>query len=136
MKRPTFPCDFARALGRSGEPPLPGGQSEDDALQTAAALEFEPINVSPADLPSNDEWVEMINPHLVSLRISAILLSKRKDELVEHIGEMRGKNELDEMIGGLTGLSELMKFYHQFAETALSRVLSAWAVAELRDGGE
>lgn len=44
------------------------------------------------DIPSNQEWAKLANPFLVTVRLSAVLMTKEKDELLSLVGDLEERD--------------------------------------------
>ena len=104
------------------------------SLEECAALDFEPW---PGDLiekiPTNREWANLANPHLVAVRLALTLLAKSKAELVK-IAD--GDDTPDTLERLLDHLDRSARWYREAVEiisSARARLLSAASVVALRD---
>lgn len=59
-------------------------------LEAMAAIDFEPLKELPATWqpPTNLQWAELANPHLISVRLAWLTLQKSKGELVDMASEL------------------------------------------------
>ncbi len=105
-----------------------------------AAITFEPWTKDFVDeLPDNDEWARLANPHLVTVRIAALILTSTKDELVERSAGLAAKpvsGEAGDMLCDIIDrLGESRAWFAAFAEmlaAAHTRSLVAASVLALR----
>lgn len=81
--------------------------------------------------PTNEEWVELANPHLATIRIAWATLHKTKPELIETIEKLLRDNEEDgqgfitETLDGFLHTSNYLKGLLAIVDIALGRLLVA-----------
>lgn len=92
-------------------------------------------------LPSNRQWAELADPHLITLRIAAVVLSKPKSELLElvdklEVEEIDGKPLIEEMVPRFHATEGFFKALLQTVEGAENRLLAAACKKAVLNGGE
>lgn len=132
---------YARAAAAPQKPESePGSASAsdwtDEEIAKFAATEFEPWDVSDCPLPSNQEWIDGINPYLVSLRLAWATMGKTKAELVEIVEALEADDALRPMMDGLDSTERQMRGLYELASAAQARLLCAATVVNLRQEGK
>lgn len=81
--------------------------------------------------PSNEEWVGLINPHLVTIRIAWYVLHKTKPELIDVVRKLlteddgEGKDMVTSTFDHLSSTSDMLKGMLSIVDTALARLIVA-----------
>jgi hypothetical protein len=78
------------------------------------------------DIPSNQEWANLANPFLVTVRLSALLMTKDKDELVTLVGDLEERD-----VDGVPLIEDLVPRMHA-AEAFFRDMLNTVEGAETR----
>ncbi len=103
-----------------------------------AALDFEPMCAEDHEAckpPSNDEWTELANPHLVIWRLAWIILGKTKPQLVEMMREIDKDDEVaKQTMDGFLGAISFFEAALDVLRRAEARILCAGSVLEIEDG--
>lgn len=81
-------------------------------------------------LPSNRQWADLANPYLVTVRISAAILTKQKDELLTLIreleeGEVDGTPMIEDLVPRFHAAEEFFRSMLKTVEGAETRLLCA-----------
>ncbi len=99
-----------------------------------ASMEFEPWEHEPGEWvpPSNQEWAELANPHLISIRMAWITLYKRKSELMDVIDRMDSDTGVT-FLESLDSTAQFFKGILMILEAAETRFLCAGAAVLARD---
>lgn len=134
---------YARAAAAPQKPePEPEPESAsasdwtDEEIAKFAATDWQPWDVSDCPLPSNQEWIDGINPYLVSLRLAWVTMGKTKAELVENVESLEADDALRPMMDGLDSTERQMRGLYELASAAQARLLCAATVASLRQEGK
>jgi len=98
-----------------------------------SALEFEAWTHSPDEWtpPTNKEWAELANPHLVCVRLAWTIMFKTKSELIQSASELIEEpsdsegSMLIDIIDRLGYTSDYLKALLQIVEGAQLRVMCA-----------
>ncbi len=101
-----------------------------------AALEFTPWRGQEGWEPlTNEEWTELANPHLISVRLAWLTLHKSKDELIA-VAHQLGDQGLMELVGQIGQSADWFEGLHKLVANAECRVMCAYAAlnAEATDG--
>lgn len=66
-------------------------------VEAMAAIDFEPLKDLPSTWqpPTNLQWTELANPHLISVRLAWLTLQKSKGELVDMASELGDETLMD-----------------------------------------
>lgn len=101
---------------------------EADEIDAIAAIDFEPWTHTEGEWtpPSNVEWAELANPHLVSVRLAWLTLHKSKPELVA-ITDQLGDHDLIQLVGDIGRSADWFKGMHEILSAAECRVKCAYA---------
>lgn len=92
-------------------------------------------------LPSNEEWAALANPHMVTVRIAAVLMTKEKSELLEVIeglekDEVDGRALVEDMVPRFHDTESFFKALLDTVEGAEMRLLAAACKKAVLDGAE
>ena len=101
----------------------------DEEIAEFAAKDFEPWDTSECPLPTNQEWIDSINPHLISLRLAWVAMGKTKAELVE---QLEADGVFKPMLDGIGDTERQMRGLHDLSSAALARLMCAATVVALR----
>lgn len=106
------------------------GEPEEDPIEAMAKLDFAPWRGDAHGWtpPSNAEWADLANPHLVSVRVAWLTMHKTKEELVAVV-ETLGDDGLAELIGQLGRSADWFKGLHELLTAAEARIMCACAVS-------
>jgi len=105
-------------------------ESEPASIETMAALEFAPWQRHAGEWtpPSNAEWVNLANPHLVTLRLAWLTLHKSKGELIG-VANQLGDEALMDLVGEIGQSADWFKGLHELLSSAECRLMCAHAAA-------
>lgn len=97
-------------------------------LHAMAAIEFEPLNGLAATWqpPTNLQWADLANPHLISVRLAWLSLQKSKAELVDMAAEL-GDEALVELVGQIGLSADWFEGLHTLLAAAECRIMCAYA---------
>lgn len=101
-------------------------------VEELAALDFTQWQRSPDEWtpPSNEEWADLANPNLVTVRVAWMVMHKTKAELITMLEEI--EDDLgDDMFDRLQHTSDFFRGMLAVSEGALMRLCSAGASLEL-----
>lgn len=76
--------------------------------------------------PSNSEWANLANPHLISVRLAWVTLHKSKNELVSIAAEL-GEEALMELVGQIGRSADWFEGLHKLLASAECRIVCAYA---------
>jgi len=98
-----------------------------------AELEFQPWTLGDREWtpPSNEQWAELANPHLVSVRLAWLTLHKSKPELVA-IANQLGDEALMELVADIGRSSDWFKGLHEILSAAECRLMCAYALSGVK----
>jgi len=101
--------------------------AEDITEAEIAAIEFEPwVHVTDEWTPPTDEeWANLANPHLVTIRMAWMALYKTKPELVELVDGLHKEGILEPLMDSLNETSKWFEGLCMIAKSALGRMCSA-----------
>jgi hypothetical protein len=103
---------------------------DQDAFDTAAfaQLDFQPVTDLAKEWtpPTNVEWVQLANPHLISVRLAWLTLQKTKDELIALSHEL-GDQALMELVGQIGRSADWFEGLHKLLASAECRIMCAYA---------
>lgn len=105
-------------------PPL-----EPASIKDMAALEFMPWRgLEGWAPPTNAEWTNLANPHLISVRLAWLTVHKSKDELIA-VADALGDQGLMEIVGQIGQSADWFEGLHQLLASAECRIMCAYAAA-------
>lgn len=92
-------------------------------------------------LPSNQQWADLADPHMITVRIAAVVLSKRKAELLEIIAKLEmdetdGKSLIENLVPRFHETENFFKALLDTVEGAETRLLAAACKKAVMDGVE
>ena len=101
---------------------------EPASIDELAALEFAPWQGRAEGWtpPSNSEWANLANPHLISVRLAWVTLHKSKNELVSIAAEL-GEEALMELVGQIGRSADWFEGLHKLLASAECRIVCAYA---------
>jgi hypothetical protein len=108
--------------------------TDDDKPLTAefcAGLDFEPWTELQMP-PTNEEWVKLMNPHLVNARLCWHLLQQTKAGLVDILDGM-DYEMLDETLNQIEGTEHFFEYFYNVLHKTRLRIIVAGPVIELRE---
>jgi len=99
-----------------------------------AAIEFEPLKELPANWqpPTNLQWADLANPHLISVRLAWLTLQKSKDELIDMTSEL-GDDALMELVAQIGRSADWFEGLHKLLASAECRIMCAYAANHSRE---
>ena len=106
-----------------------GDKMEHLAPMTFEAWQHEPGEWAP---PTNGEWAELANPHLINIRTAWVLMHKSKPEIMKFVRNLdneTGGELMDQMIGSI----EYFKGLVAILEGAEARILCAGSAVEMEE---
>ncbi len=128
-----------------------GTEEEDSSRRTATTAELAAVfdhqqmplwsDEDVRCLPSNEQWAAMANPHLVTLRICAVAMTKTKPELLEMARKLFARDDeaewlFEPLVDGIHSAQEMFKAYLQLLDSAEARLLSAASKVAMLEGWE
>lgn len=113
-------------------------QDKDSAtIEDLAGLAFEPWRPEPGGWspPTNAEWVDFANPHLISVRLAWLTLQKSKADLVAMCDELDDE-AMTELVKQLGQSADWFEGLHKVLASAECRIMCACAAlnADSPDG--
>lgn len=92
-------------------------------------------------LPSNRQWAALADPHLITVRIAAVILNKPKSELLEMIAKLEkdefdGKPMIEDLVPRFHETEGFFKALLDTVEGAETRLLAAACKKAVMDGVE
>lgn len=101
-----------------------------------ATLEFRPWRALAEGWtpPTNEEWTNLANPHLVSVRLAWLTVHKSKDELIAVADEL-GDEGLMELVGQIGQSADWFEALHMLLASAECRIMCAYAAQHSREAG-
>lgn len=105
----------------------PAGSAELD-LHAMASLDFERLRELPATWqpPTNLQWAELANPHLISVRLAWLTHQKSKGELINMASEL-GDEALMELVAQIGRSADWFEGLHKLLASAECRMMCAYA---------
>ena len=102
---------------------------EPASIDELAALEFAPWQGRAEGWtpPTNEEWTNLANPHLISVRLAWLTVHKSKDELIAVADEL-GDQGLMELVGQIGQSADWFDGMHKLLASAECRIMCAYAV--------
>ena len=106
---------------------------EPATLEKIAVLDYEPFDAD-MELPSDEEWAKLADPHLVVARLSLAMCKKTKSELSESIERANSISEFDVL---MKRIKESKDFFQGFADVLKQAELrcTVAAAAKLEEKG-
>ena len=100
----------------------------DDTLELMAQLDFEPWKQQPDGWvpPTNAEWTDLANPHLISVRLAWLTLHKSKDELMAMSEELADEALMD-LVDQIGHSADWFKGLQELLSGAECRIMCAYA---------
>jgi hypothetical protein len=96
-----------------------------------ANAEFAPVpaeELARLEPPTNEEWDQMKNPYLFSLRLAYIVVQRDK---AVHVGAVRDPQTAAELFNHLEACAERFRCFADLADEAIERLLCAGAKIKL-----
>ncbi len=105
-------------------------------IETMAELEFDPWETDATGWtpPTNAEWAQLANPHLISVRLAWLTLKKSKDELVAMAHEL-GDDALTGLVRQIGQSADWFEGLHKLLASAECRIMCAYAAHVSREDG-
>lgn len=106
-------------------------------VEQMAKLEFEawPYTDEEWKPPTNEEWANLANPHLVMVRIAWITMHKSKEELIEVISGLEESDVIDATMDGIDNTADYFDGLAQLMRGAQARMLCAGSMLAVAEGG-
>lgn len=97
-------------------------------LDAMAVIDFEPLKelAETWQPPTNLQWAELANPHLISIRLALLTLQKSKGELINMASEL-GDKALMELVAQIGRSADWFEGLHKLLATAECRMMCAYA---------
>jgi hypothetical protein len=117
---------------------LPGAAKATEAQdRPATAEEWAAMEFGPADWiqepPTNEQWVNAINPHLVMARFAWHTCQKTKTELLDIIGDDAHADVIQEAMKGMEQAKAFFQYFVDTIDKAQCRIVCAGTTLEVRD---
>lgn len=111
-------------------------EPDDQDLAAMAALDFGPVEELAKGWlpPTNREWAQLANPHLISIRLAWLTLQKSKDELLAMADEL-GDQAVIELVGQIGQSADWFEGLHKLLAGAECRIMCAYAAQVSREDG-
>jgi hypothetical protein len=102
-----------------------------------AAIDFEPWTHAADEWtpPTNVEWHEIGENHLVTVRLAWALLYRTKDQLVEGLREL-GEKDVNRMMDDFMSATHFFESTAKILNLAQTRIICAGTVIEVEDGAD
>lgn len=99
----------------------------DMSKEELAATDFEPWDVSQCvwSPPTNEQWVRLANPYLVTIRIAWVMLQKTKPELIEVVSNLEGQGMAESTLERLTETEDFLTGLLEVVKVAQARFICA-----------
>lgn len=112
------------------------GTADEIDLHAMAAIDFEALKDLPTTWhpPTNLEWADLANPHLISVRFAWLTLQKTKGELVNMASEL-GDPALMELVTQIGRSADWFEGLHKLLTSAECRIMCAYAARCSREDG-
>lgn len=109
-------------------------QEKIDAL---GSMHFEPWKHEEDEWvpPSNEEWVKLANPHLITIRLAWLTMYKSKPELMQVIRDLPDEEGHDLMVR-MIGSIEFFQGILALLEGAETRILCAGSAVDMEDAAD
>ena len=92
--------------------------------EEAAVLEFEPW-VDCKEPPTNEEWIKLTSPYLVSARIAWVTCQKTKPELVQVVDDLEEGQMTYDLFERFTEAQKFFQYFLNLFEKAEARIICA-----------
>lgn len=101
-------------------------------LHEMAAIDFEPLTDLPATWqpPTNLQWSELANPHLISVRLAWLMLQKSKADLIGAVSAL-GDDASMELVAQIGRSADWFEGLHKLLASAECRIMCAYATGAL-----
>lgn len=100
----------------------------EETIEDLASFDFAPWPARPGGWqpPTNDEWIALANPHLISVRLAWLTLYKSKEELANIALEL-GEASSAELVSQIGRSADWFKGLHELLASAEARLVCAGA---------
>ncbi|MFI5013223.1 MAG: hypothetical protein ACHQAY_12845 [Hyphomicrobiales bacterium] len=115
---------------RRKAPPKEVATEDLATIEDYAAGNFEPFDIRDS-IPSNERWAEMGNPHLIVLRLAALVCSKSKPQLVAMARKPNAPSMNQDFIERFEESKKLFTVFADLLDRAWTRTMSAVSVVAL-----
>jgi hypothetical protein len=97
-------------------------------IEAMAKLDFDrwPPDATDWTPPTNEEWSQLANPHLVSVRLAWVTLHKSKEELIA-VAKGLGDQALMELVEQMGRSADWFEGLHKVLSSAECRIMCAYA---------
>lgn len=104
------------------------GERNDDDLAAMATLDFGPVSglAERWSPPTNAEWADLANPHLISVRLAWLTLQKSKADLVAMCDEL-DDDAMTELVNQIGRSADWFEGLHKVLASAECRIMCACA---------
>ena len=117
----------------SGPEHSPSTDEQRALFENYAARTWEAWHRDPGVLPTNQQWADLANPHLVTLRLGLACMWQTKAELIESC--FNKDDAMSDFVEHLDRTAKMLEAYASLARSAQARLISALSVIDLRDRG-